>query len=235
MGSLLGQMRTYWSAKKNQYLAAPGSNQIKGRHVQAKDENGNLLYYALKENGEIDPDAPFVTTPNNAPVLKWQGDYAEGVLVTLFSMGRELWYSDDKSFNGMLSTLREKFLNHPDENYRRCYISNLKLLAYDTCMAIMLGALCLGLRIVYEDLEDEAKKSKDLSEVILADIFGLTYRTFNYAKLDFFWWESIFGPTIDWNPFSFSYMTNAIEQAFDIATGEKNAFTAFASSWGLAR
>jgi hypothetical protein len=33
LGSLIGQMRTYWSAKKNQYLASPNSNKIKGRYV----------------------------------------------------------------------------------------------------------------------------------------------------------------------------------------------------------
>ena len=235
LGSLLGQMRTYWSSKKNQYLAAPDSNKIKGRHVQAKNENGELLYYALKDNGEIDINAPFVTTPNDAPVLRWQGDYAEGVIVTLSCIAREIWNSDDKSFNGVLATIREKFINNPDENYRRCYVSNLKLLAYDVCAAIMLGALCLGLSLIYNDLEDDAAKSEDLTDVIIADMFGLVYKTINYAKLDFLWWESIFAPTIDWNPFAFSYMTDAVEQAFDVATGEKNAFTAFASSWGIAR
>jgi hypothetical protein len=67
--------------------------------------------------------------------------------------------NDDKSLNGMLKTVREKFIYNPDENYRRCYISNLKLLAFDLSMALMLGTLCLGLNIVYEDLEKHAKKS----------------------------------------------------------------------------
>jgi hypothetical protein len=75
----------------------------------------------------------------------------------------------------------------------------------------MLGALCLGLSIVYDDLEDESKKSEDLTDAILADMFGLVYKTFNYAKLDFFWWDSILSPTIDWNPFAFSYLTSAAE------------------------
>ena len=234
LGSLLGQMRTYWSAKKNQYLATGGSNHIKGRYVQRKDDDGNPLFYKLKENGEID-ETQWGTDDTGAPVMQWQGDYAEGVLVTLAGIVREVWNNDDKSLGGMLETIREKFINNPDENYRRCYVSNLKILAYDVCMAIMLGALCLGLKVVYDDLEDEALKSEDLTEVILADMFGLVYKTFNYAKLDFFWWDSIFSPTIDWNPFMLSSLTNTIEQVADVATGDKNAFDAMVQMFGFAR
>ena len=35
----------------------------------------------------------------------------------------------------MMATIREKFLENPDENYQRCYISNLKILAFDACAA----------------------------------------------------------------------------------------------------
>lgn len=234
LGSLIGQMRTYWSAKKNQYFAGKGSNHIKGRHVQAKNDEGKPMYYGLKENGEIDYGV-ITTDDTGIPVLQWQGDYAEGVFVTLMGIAKEVWNNDDKSLGGMMTTIREKFINNPDENYRRCYVQNLRILAFDACAAIMLGALCLGLSIVYDDLEDEAKKSEDLTDAILADMFGLVYKTFNYAKLDFFWWDSIFSPTIDWNPFAFSYLTNAAEQVFEVATGDKNAFAAFAESWGVAR
>lgn len=235
LGSLIGQMRTYWSAKKNQYLGSKGSNKIKGRYIHKKDDEGNLLYYVVKENGEVDPTVPPTTDVTGVPFMQWQGDYSEGVFVTLMGIMQEVWNNDDKSLGGMMATIREKFINNPDENYRRCYVTNLKILAFDTCAAIMLGALCLGLSIIYDDLEDEAKKSEDLTEVILADMFGLVYKTFNYAKLDFLWWESIFAPTIDWNPFAFSYLTNAFEQVTEIATGDKNVFAAFAESWGFAR
>jgi hypothetical protein len=235
LGGLFTQMKTYWSAKKNQYLAGKGSNHIKGRYVQAKDDEGNLLFYQLKDNGEVDQDASLTTTNTGIPVMQWQGDYSEGVFVTLMGIMSEVWNNDDKSLGGMMATIREKFIENPDENYRRCYVSNLKILAYDACMAIMLGALCLGMSIMYEDLEDEAKKSEDLTDVILADTFGLVYKTFNYAKLDFFWWDSIFSPTIDWNPFMLSSLTNTIEQVTDVATGEKNVFDAMTQMFGFAR
>lgn len=237
LGSLIGQMRTFWSAKKNQYFGKPGHNRIQGRQVHVKNDAGQEMYYRMDENGNADHNPPFITKEEGGlvPVLQWQGDYSEGVFVTLTSICREVWNNDDKSFGGMLQTIKDKFTHNPDENYRRCYITNLKLIAYDTIAAILLGALCMGLKLVYDDLDDEAKKSEDLNDVILADMFGLFYKSFNYAKLDFFWWESIFSPTIDWNPFAFSYLTNAVEQVMDVATGDKNAFMAFADSWGLAR
>ena len=234
LGSLLGQMRTYWSAKKNQYFAGKGSNQIKGRWVQAKDDQGNPLFWGIKENGEVD-QTQLVTTDTGIPAKQWQGDYSEGVFVTLMGIVQEVWNNDDKSLGGMMSTIREKFLENPDENYRRCYVTNLKILAFDAMAAIMLGALCLGLSAVYDDLEDDAKKSEDLTDVILADAFGLMYKSFNYAKLDFFWWDSIFSPTIDWNPFAVSSAVNAIEQVAAVASGDRNVFSAMAQSFGVAR
>ena len=48
LGSLLGQMRNYWSAKKNQYLA-PGGVKLIGHFedYQEKDANGEIhqMYY----------------------------------------------------------------------------------------------------------------------------------------------------------------------------------------------
>lgn len=234
LGSLLGQMKTYWSAKKNQYLGVKGGNKIKGRWVQLKDDNGEPLFYKLKENGEVDYNS-WDTVDTGFPVEQWQGDYSEGVLVTLGGIIQEIWNNDDKSLGGMLKTVREKFIENPDENYRRCYVTNLKILAYDVCMSIMLGLICLGLGVVYDDLEDDAKKSEDLTDVILADAFGLFYKSFNYAKLDFFWWDSIFSPTIDWNPFVVSSTLNTVEQVADFVTGEKNAFIALGNMFGFAR
>lgn len=234
LGSLLGQMRNYWSAKKNQYLAPKGGNHIKGRWIHVKDEQGNHLYYKIKDNGEVDM-SEITTEDTGIKVERWQGDYSEGVLVTLTGIMQEVWNNDDKSLGGMLATIREKYTNNPDENYRRCYLSNLKILTYDICMAVILGAICLGLQVVYDDLEDEAKKSEDLTDVILADLFGLAYKTFNYAKLDFFWWESIFSPTIDWNPFMVSSTINAVEQVVSVATGDRNVFAAVANTFGVAR
>lgn len=237
LGSLLGQMRTYWSAKKNQYLGVKGGNTIKGRQVPVKNDKGEPMYYAMKENGEIDVNAPFITKEQGGliEVTQWQGDYSEGVFVTIAGIFNEIWNNDDKSLGGIMATIKEKFIENPDENYRRCYVSNLKILAYDICMAIMLGLLCSGLKLIYDDLEDDAKKSENVEDVLFANTFGLFYKSFNYAKLDFFWWDSIFGPTIDWNPFVISSTKNALEQVTGFVTGEKNVFTAIGNMFGFAR
>jgi hypothetical protein len=63
LGGLFTQMKTYWSAKKNQYLA-PGGVKLIGHFedYQEKDSNGNLrqMYYQKNEKGEIDINAPLV-------------------------------------------------------------------------------------------------------------------------------------------------------------------------------
>lgn len=76
MGSMTMQMKNYWSAKKNQYLAPQGCKLIghwedykepkKDKNgIVIKDANGNIvmeqLYYAVGKNGEIDLSKGFVT------------------------------------------------------------------------------------------------------------------------------------------------------------------------------
>lgn len=234
LGSLIGQMRAYWSSKKNQYFAPPNSKSVKGTHVQARNEAGELLYYAIGEDGIIKPDE-FVTTKTGFPVLQWQGDYVEGIFVTLASIVSAIWQNDDKSFGGMWSTIKDNFINNPDERYRRCYITNLKIIAFDTIAALGLGLLSLGAKIIYEDLDKESKKSNEFADAFWANMVGIGYKTLNYTKLDFLFLESIFSPVIDFNPFALSYLSNAIEQLVGVITGDKNAFSAIANSCGLAR
>jgi len=67
------QMRTYWSGKKNQYLA-PGGVRIQGKWEQAVDNiTKKPLYYSLKSDGTIDYDAPLTTDETSAPFYQWKG------------------------------------------------------------------------------------------------------------------------------------------------------------------
>ena len=90
VGSLLMQMNTYWSSKKNQYLGKSGIN-IQGQfeHYQEaardeegnvkKDENGNTImekwYEVVDENGvptgEYIPESK--RTGNTIPFMVWKG------------------------------------------------------------------------------------------------------------------------------------------------------------------
>ena len=53
--------------------------------------------------------------------MQWQGDYSEGAFVTLVGIVSEIWNNDDKSLGGMMTTIREKFINNPDENFIDMY------------------------------------------------------------------------------------------------------------------
>lgn len=135
----------------------------------------------------------------------------------------------------MWSTIKDNFINNPDERYKRCYITNLKIIAFDTIAALGLGLLSLGAKLIYEDLDKESKKSNEFADAFWANMVGIGYKTVNYTKLDFLFLESIFSPVIDFNPFALSYLSNAIEQLVGVITGDKNAFNAIANSCGLAR
>lgn len=75
LGGLATQMKTYWSAKKNQYLA-PGGVKLMGKWQDYK-ENGEQLYYQTDERGEIDLSKPFVKEGeagnSGIKVQKWEG------------------------------------------------------------------------------------------------------------------------------------------------------------------
>jgi len=67
IGALFMQMRTYWSGKKNQYLA-PGGVKLLGNWEQLKDSQGNLLYYQVID-GVVREDLPPTTTVTDVPFV----------------------------------------------------------------------------------------------------------------------------------------------------------------------
>jgi len=78
LGALWMQMRTFWSGKKNQYLGGPGVK-LKGKYVHKKNENGELMYYK-EEGGRLIPQSEVNT---GIPVVQWEGQWQEGILLTM--------------------------------------------------------------------------------------------------------------------------------------------------------
>jgi hypothetical protein len=69
-GAMIMQMNTYWSAKKNQFLA-PGGVRNMGK-MEQYEENGVPMWYALDENGEVTNE--MTDKPDSGiPVLRWKG------------------------------------------------------------------------------------------------------------------------------------------------------------------
>ena len=89
LGGLMMQMRTYWSSKKNQYLA-PGGIKNQGKWVYMTDHNGEEVFYSVDENGEIDIHAPYKRKGEEGcgdiHVLQWKGRFEEGILLTCWDI-----------------------------------------------------------------------------------------------------------------------------------------------------
>jgi len=65
-GALFMQMNTFWSSKKNQFMA-PGGIRMTGKwvHYSEKDDEGNPIYYY--EDDEGNP----TTEVTNTPFMVW--------------------------------------------------------------------------------------------------------------------------------------------------------------------
>ena len=233
-------MRTYWSAKKNQYLA-PGGIKSQGKWIQAEQEvtdpqtgqtTKKKLYYAKNENGELDIHGPLVyegdENCSDTPFLQWQGKFEEGVLVTMFGMLKAMHNTSIKDGWNL-------YMNNADENLRKAYKSNLKLLACDFLMWLLIGGAALLLGDWADDEAKEAKESGHFDDALTAAYAGLVYKTVYNSKLDMAWWESIFNVSMDWNPFVVSYIGNEAKAIGNLLTGDASFADTIVKSFSAAR
>lgn len=85
LGSAFMQFSTYMSAAIDRYFGPSRVSKTQGKWVQAKDDNGNLLYRHFP-----DPygEAFEVTTEaeGNEPLIIWEGDFMEGMVASFYNM-----------------------------------------------------------------------------------------------------------------------------------------------------
>ena len=86
-----------------------------------------------------------------------------------------------------------------------------------------------------DDLADEAKQTKDAGDAASAAAFGLLAKSLRNSSLDFMWWDSIFKPTIEWQPFSFGWAQQEYENISAWVTGDASFFKTVGKSFGAAR
>ena len=255
MGALAMQMKTYWSAKKNQYLA-PGGCKLMGHWEDymepKKDENGNVikdangnpvmeqLYYTAGTNGEIDLSKGFVTAddPNcsKIKVQQWKGQYQEGIISTLMRFGKTWKNSEQDGFAGFNEAWQDMWFNS-DDNLRTAYRSNIKHLMFDMIFMLGIGNL-VGLFFGPED--DELKKAHyadrgDLDKALAYASYNFMYKTFKQSFMDFNFIDSIFSPTVDWQPMSFSAMTKLAGNTWEYMTTDKSFASTLANSSAVTR
>ena len=237
LGGLFTQMKTYWSAKKNQYLA-PGGVKLIGHFedYKEKDENGEerQLYYQKTETGEIDINAPMVfeDNPNSSgvKVQRWKGQWQEGIMATLWKLG-------NGAVNGRFGEEWEELWNNPDENLRLAYRSNIKQLAFDLLMLCVIGNIASYVLGDWADEEeDEWRKDKgDEGKAIDYMMANFIYKTFDNSFRDFNMIASIWDPMLDWQPFAFNTMWTNTSRMWDAAVGDADFSRSILTSFSAGR
>lgn len=209
LGALWMQMRTFWSGKKNQYLGGQGIK-LKGRYAQQKDANGNLLYLT-EENGRMIP-----TTENTGvPVVKWEGEWQEGIMLTLSQLISGTFQGD-----GLKHTFEDMWYNE-DEKLRNLYRANLRQIQYDLLMLFIVGSLVTGTLADWDDENmKKAKDSRDIDDAAIAAAAHMACKMVSSSFLDLNFIESIGGPLVSWQPMSFSYFSRRAEDIYNTAFGD---------------
>lgn len=207
LGAMIMQMNTYWSAKKNQYLA-PGSVKLQG---QLKIVEG--LY--LDENGEI------TETNTGIPYMRWEGDFQEGIILTL---------SHFFTYKGNFKERWNFFWDNDDENLRRAYRQNLHQLGYDMFMVFVFGQMIAG------GIQNSAKTYVKESDNPIANLtVNFAANVFRQSFIDYNFLDSIFGRGLNWTPFSLSTAERLLNSASEVLSGDMTAKTAILNTYGLTR
>lgn len=232
LGALILQMHTYWSAKKNQYLAGHSFSQ-EGQFVQFKQlqADGTYQEYWCDEQG-----LP-TTTNTGVPYMVWEGRPYEGIIVTLGNILRDMLVGerdesgnviteDGKELKGWSYMMSKNFSETADLRLRRLHRANMVRLAYD-----LLGALFIG-QMLSPALMNAVKKyikdheNKTLSQALInTTLFG-TAKMFKSSADDFFILNSLFGLVVDWDPFSISAAKRVAQLSVNIFDTDKDAIDA---------
>ena len=219
IGGLTMQMYTYWSGKKNQYFAA-SSIKNQGKYVHQKDANGEKLYYQLDENGLPDYTKELTTDPTGAPVIKWQGQFSEGVFVTLTNMLRDLYH------DGNVSNVFNSYWNK-DENLKTIYRANMIQFMYELSMFTILGGFVGNMILdASKDYIKENPAGGDFAQGITntamqigADVYRASFLNLNFI-------DSVGSRGINWTPFSISTAQRTLQNLKTFLNGGKD-FDAF--------
>lgn len=215
-GALFMQMNTFWSSKKNQYMA-PGGIRMVGKWVQY-EENG-VKYYQDDEGNITDQ-------PTDTPFMVWQGQYQEGIIVTMAQILKEA--KGDKWLNLLnpvnIIRAQNKFYNAEDANMRVIYRNNILQFWID-----LLAYLLLGLWVTPALVSAANDHAKDVGN----DDFGTAVANMallNMAHMmqtsteDFNALHSIFGRGVQWTPFAMQTLTNTTKRISSCISGNTDLY-----------
>lgn len=219
LGSMFFQMATYWSSKKNQYLA-PGGIKMQGR-MKHYVENGVPMYHKLDANGV--PTDEMTTENTGVPYMQWAGQWQEGILITLIDMFIDVWQGDG-SLGDRWGNMWQKYMYNEDENLRRAYRNNLKQFTVDLVGGLFIGNLVFpSIMNAVNDYTKEVGNDTFTTALINNSLIN-TVEMFDSSLDDFQWWNGIFGKGLEWTPVSVSSMSRLIKTLSRLMTGDNDMY-----------
>lgn len=264
LGGMYMQMKTYWSAKKNQ-LIGPGGIKLMGHYepyVEPKvDEQGNAIldengqqimeemYYAKNpDTGEVDINykdpvtgKAFVSADNElcsgVKVEQWKGQWQEGVVVSVCNLlGNAASKDENGNFKGLRAAWEEAWYNE-DENMRIAFRSNLKRTAMEFLIFLTVGCAMAEFLSDWDDDQEKAfnKDKGDMGKAMNYFSSHLLYKTVDGSALDFQLLKSVGEGLVEWQPFSLAQVGRVLNNGWDVLTGDKSLINASAGSISAVR
>lgn len=224
LGAMIMQMATYWSSKKNQWLAPGGVKQM-GHMEHYKDDEG---YWYQDENGNP------TRTNTGIPYYQWKGQYQEGILITVTKMITDLMVGDDNG-NRDLESVIDKYWNHENENLQRAYRNNLKQLLYDLLMGLFLGALMTPALLNATKEHVREVGNNDFANAFANNCMLNVAEMLDSSTDDFNAINSIFGRASQWTPFAVLQTNRILNNISNLITGDKDLFDAAVQSASATR
>lgn len=227
VGSMWMQFKTYWSSKKNQYLQK-GGVKLEGKWVPYQ-ENGQQYYYQVDEDGTVRFDLEPVLTNTGVPVYRWEGDWKEGILLTVFDLANNMIH------DGIVDGWKSKWYAE-DPKMKTTYRSNIIQLGYDIAMLAIVGTLITGALMDWYDEEEKESKDDDslLTGARLA-FLNICIMSLRNSALDFNFIDSVSSPVTQWTPFAFEQISSQAQNVYKLALGEQDIFDTMARATSVGR
>lgn len=234
LGALFMQFKTYWSGKKNQYLA-PGGIKSMGNMSQY-EENGVKYFVKLDENGKVTDD--ITTEDTGVPYMVWKGQWQEGIFLTLSKVTKDFWNSaKEGNVREGWKTVTNDIWYAEDTNLRTAYRSNLQQILYDLSMLLLVGGLLAGWLddLFKEHLEDTKYETKTLGGSLLDTSAYIGIKSLRSSADDLNFMNSIFGIATDWTPISLRFMGNLTKNWAEVVGGDKDFYDGIINSASATR
>lgn len=223
VGSMLMQMNTFWSAKKNQYAQERSYTQ-EGYYVDY-EEDGHKWYWKLDESGEL---IPVQDEDTGLPIRIWKGRPQEGILITLLEVAKSLVgkseYTDKLGFEGY----RELF-NNLEPDVAKLYSANLRQLITDIVGMFIIGGLIGGSLTEFQKSYEKEHDNKYFGNAVKNSTLGLLTGMYTQSTEDFNGLGSLVrfqGRGPNWTPFSWTSISNVVTNWKHAIGGDQDFYDA---------